>query len=99
MQEEKGVAAILLLLFTGALIALGNLLVSPEQVTPRLFIGRIILGSAASMVAGAVLVWIPGLSLTAILGIGSGLGIAGHQAIELWLKRKGSTLLTGKKPV
>lgn len=99
MQEEKGVLAILLLVMTGALIALGNLLVSPEQVTPRLFLGRIILGSATSMVAGAVLVWIPGLSLIAMLGIGSALGIAGHQAIEMWLKRKGSTLLSGKKPV
>lgn len=99
MQEEKGFVAIGLLLFMGALIALGNMLVSQEVLTARLFFGRIILGSFTSMVAGAVLVWIPGLSLIAVLGLGSALGIAGHQAIEMWLKRKGSTLLTGKKSV
>lgn len=98
MNEEKGFLAIVLLLLMGGMIAVGNMLVSPEILTPRLFFGRIILGSCTSMVAGAVLVWIPGLSLIAVLGLGSALGIAGHQAIELWLRRKGSTLLTGKKP-
>ncbi|OJH81766.1 holin [Serratia marcescens] len=48
------------------------------------------------MAAGAALIWVPGLSPLAIVGLGAALGIAGHQAVELWLRRKGSSLLKGK---
>lgn len=94
MQEyEKNILWLALL---GAVIAIGKVLASDEKVTPRLFVGRVILGSATALAAGAVLVWIPGLSQIAITGLGAAFGVAGHQAIEIWLRRRGSHLLTGK---
>ncbi|KGA37242.1 holin, partial [Pectobacterium odoriferum] len=47
--------------------------------------------------AGAVLVWIPGLSPLAVTGLGAAFGVAGHQAVEIWLRRRGSSLLTGSE--
>ncbi|UIA86021.1 phage holin family protein (plasmid) [Erwinia tracheiphila] len=94
MQEhEKTIWSLLVL---GALIAVGKAMNSDEPITLRLFIGRVILGSSTSMMAGAVLIWVPGLPAVAVVGLGSALGIAGHQVIELWLKRRGSSLLSGK---
>ncbi|ADM97093.1 Holin [Dickeya dadantii 3937] len=93
MQEyEKNALGLLVL---GALIALGKLLASDEKITPRLFFGRMILGSATSMAAGAALVWVPGLPPMAVTGLGAALGVAGHQAVEIWLRRRGSSLLKG----
>ncbi|KAA8727585.1 holin [Ewingella americana] len=94
MQEHE--KSLLGLVILGALIALGKALDSSEPITPRLFFGRIILGSATSVAAGAVLVWIPGISSVAVAGLGAAFGIAGHQFVEAWLKRKGSGLLSGK---
>ena len=48
------------------------------------------------MVAGAALIWVPGLPTIGVVGLGAALGIIGHQVVELWLKRKGSNLLAGK---
>ncbi|EIP8249645.1 holin, partial [Escherichia coli] len=41
-----------------------------------------------SMVAGVVLVQFPDLSLPAVCGIGSMLGIAGYQVIEIAIQRR-----------
>lgn len=90
MQEhEKGMLA---LLVVGAGIGLGKLLVSNEQITPRLAIGRAILGGATSTVAGVALMQFPNLPLPALVGIGAGLGILGAQYLEAWLKRRADTL-------
>lgn len=95
MQEyEKNILWLALL---GAFIAIGKVLASDEKVTPRLFIGRVILGSATALAAGAVLVWIPGISPLAVTGLGAAFGVAGHQVVEIWLRRRGSQLLTGKE--
>ncbi|BEM39433.1 MULTISPECIES: phage holin family protein [Serratia] len=94
MQEHEKTFWSLLLL--GALIAIGKVLSSNEPITPRLFIGRVILGAGTAMVAGAALIWVPGLPVLGVVGLGAALGIAGHQAVELWLRRKGSSLLKGK---
>ena len=96
MQEHE--KSLLSLIILGALIALGKALNSSEPMTTRLFVGRMILGSATSVAAGAILIWIPGISPLAINGLGAALGIAGFQAVEIWLRRKGSSFLTGKKP-
>ena len=73
----------------GLLIGLGKLLASDEELTWRLVIGRSILGSATSMIAGVALIQIPDLPLVAILGIGSALGISGAQVVEKLLLRWG----------
>ncbi|MEN7429145.1 holin [Chromobacterium sp. TRC.1.1.SA] len=90
MQEhEKGMLA---LLVVGAGIGLGKLLVSNEQITTRLAVGRAILGGATSTVAGVALMQFPNLPLPALVGIGAGLGILGAQYLEAWLKRRADTL-------
>lgn len=94
MQEHEKTFWSLLLL--GALIAIGKVLSSDEPITPRLFIGRVIRGGGTAMVAAAALIWVPGLPVLGVVGLGAALGIAGHQAVELWLRRKGSNLLKGK---
>ncbi|WP_074013865.1 phage holin family protein [Candidatus Sodalis sp. SoCistrobi] len=94
MQEhEKNLVWLLLI---GAAIAIGRVLNSDEPITPRLFIARVVLGSATSVAAGAVLILIPGLPVLAVTGLGAALGITGHQAVELWLRRKGSRWLSAR---
>jgi hypothetical protein len=96
MQEhEKGV---LYLLLIGAVIGIGKLLTSSDVLTPRLIIGRAILGSGTSMIAGVALMQFPAMPLPALVGIGSGLGIMGAQFIEAWLKRKADIALKGENP-
>lgn len=96
MQEhEKGV---LYLLLIGAVIGVGKLLTSSDVLTPRLIIGRAILGSGTSMIAGVALMQFPTMPLPALVGIGSGLGIMGAQFIEAWLKRKADIALKGENP-
>lgn len=84
------------LVIVGVFIALGKMLVANETITLRLFIGRIILGSAVSVVAGALLILWPGINPIAVLGIGSALGIAGYQLVEIWLRKRGNQLFSGK---
>ncbi|WP_418219833.1 holin [Burkholderia vietnamiensis] len=77
----------------GALIGIAKLLVSSEQITFRVIVGRALLGSATSMVAGVALLQIPNLDPLALLGIGSALGIVGSQYIEILLRRKARAVI------
>lgn len=81
------------LIFLGAMIATGQILVSQEKITPRLFIGRILLGVPVALMSGVVLIKLGELPELAIIGLASLLGIAGHTAIEAaarrWVNRKG----------
>ncbi len=81
--EEKSVLSLFMI---GVLIVVGKVLAGGEPITPRLFIGRMLLGGFVSMVAGVVLVQFPDLSLPAVCGIGSMLGIAGYliEVREWW---------------
>lgn len=87
MKDE--LQAIWLLLIVGASIALGKLLAGDDPITLRLAAGRIILGSASSLVAGMLLLQIPDISPLALLGTGSALGIAGAQFVEAAMRRWG----------
>ncbi|WP_410210258.1 holin [Aquirhabdus sp.] len=78
----------LMLIVIGALIGLGKVLASNEILTLRLLIGRTLLGSGSSLVAGAIVMQIPDISPLALVGIGSALGIAGASVIEAWVKKK-----------
>ncbi len=85
MQEHE--KTLLTLIVIGGLIGMSKLLVSPEKLTFRVIIGRTILGSASSLVAGLVLLQIPDISPLALVGIGSALGILGSTFIEEYLKK------------
>lgn len=84
-EGEKGVLSLFVI---GALIVVGKVLAGGEPITPRLFIGRMLLGGFVSMVAGVVLVQFPDMSLPAVCGIGSMLGIAGYQVVEIAIQRR-----------
>ncbi|MBA7739963.1 phage holin family protein [Escherichia marmotae] len=95
MQEhEKSLYSLLVI---GGLIAVGNVLNSNDPITPRLFAGRVILGSLVSVVAGTALIQIPDASPLAIQGLGAALGIAGYQAVEVWLRRRAMGKQDGSK--
>lgn len=87
MQEyEKGFIALVIM---GAVIALGKMLNSDEPITARLVVGRVIVGSALSLLAGVALYVVPDIHPLALAGIGSGLGILGLNGVEAWLRKKG----------
>ncbi|KAI3597726.1 hypothetical protein D8I24_6542 [Cupriavidus necator H850] len=71
----------------GVLTAVGKLLVSDDPITPRLVVGRALLGAVTSMVAGIALIQFPGLPPLALYGIGCALGIVGSQSLEAYFRR------------
>lgn len=77
------------LIIMGGLIALGKMLNSNEPITARLVMGRVIVGSALSLMAGVALYLVPDIHPLAVAGIGSGLGILGLNGVEAWLRKKG----------
>lgn len=89
MQEHE--RNFLFLIAIGACIGFAKLLVSDEKLTWRLAIGRTILGSATSTVAGAVVLQIPDINPLGLLALASALGILGSTFIESWLKRQANT--------
>lgn len=86
MQEHD--KSILMLIVIGGLIGMSKLLVSKEPLSVRLLIGRTILGSATSLIAGVVLLQIPNVSPLALIGLASSLGILGSTFIEEYLKNR-----------
>ncbi|EBP5387540.1 holin [Salmonella enterica] len=95
MQEHE--KTLLSLVVVGALIALANMLNGSEPITARLLFARVVLGTGVAVAAGAALLWVPDLPQLAIIGLGAAFGIAGHTWFESWLRKKGSSLLKGKK--
>ncbi|WP_180182851.1 holin [Acinetobacter sp. YH01020] len=84
MQEHE--KNLILLIVIGAAIGFAKLLVSDEKLSWRLAIGRTILGSATSTIAGAIVLQIPDINPLALIAIASTLGILGSTFIENWLK-------------
>jgi hypothetical protein len=85
---DQGEKTLLELTFMGALIGTAKLLVSSEVITVRVALGRAILGSATSLIAGVILVRIPNIDPLALLGAGSALGIVGQQYLEKLLRKR-----------
>lgn len=85
MQEHE--KTFLTLIVIGGLIGLSRLLVSDERLSWRLVIGRTILGSAASTVAGLILIQVPEINPNALIAIASALGLLGSTFIEEYLKK------------
>lgn len=75
------------LLLIGAVIGLGQLMVSNEQITTRLLVGRMILGSAVAPLAAIPLLKFPDMPELVVIGLACALGILGSAFIEAGLKR------------
>lgn len=71
----------------GAIAGLGKLLISNEPITIRLAVGRAISSSLLGVSAGTVMVWIPDISYTALVGLSAALASLGTSAIERLLQR------------
>lgn len=75
------------LLLIGAVIGLGQLMVSNERITTRLLVGRMILGSAVAPLAAIPLLKFPDMPELVVIGLACALGILGSAFIEAGLKR------------
>lgn len=71
----------------GGIIGLAKLFVSDEEITLKLLLGRVILGSAISLTAGVALIHFSKLDELALIGIACTLGISGQTGIEWLFKR------------
>ena len=85
MQDHE--KTFLTLIVVGGLIGMSKLLVSQEKLTFRVIVGRTILGSASSLIAGLILLQIPDINQIALIAIASALGILGSTFIEEYLKK------------
>ncbi|EMF5054314.1 TPA: holin [Serratia marcescens] len=83
----NGESTFLKLLLLGAVIGLGKVLVDDARLTLRLVLGRMVLGSAVSLIAGLILIRFPDIDELALVAAASALGILGHTVIESMLKR------------
>lgn len=88
MQNGEASSLFTKLILIGAVIGIGQVLVSNERITLRLALGRIILGSAVALVAGGALLQFENVPELAVIGIACALGIAGHTAIEAAVKSR-----------
>ncbi|WP_422527655.1 holin [Serratia fonticola] len=82
----NGESTFLKILLIGAIIGLGKVLADDTKLTVKLVLGRMVLGSAVSLIAGVILIQFPDIDELALVGIASALGILGHTAIESLLK-------------
>ena len=89
MLESIGESLLTSMLFAavGVTIGIGKLMASGEPLSTRLVIGRALGHGGLAMAAGAVLVWIPGLSLIALLGVAAALASLGVSGLERILLR------------
>lgn len=71
----------------GISIGLGQLLASPERLTPRIIIGRALSTGGLAMAAGLVLVWVPDLPLIGRVGVAAALASLGTSGLERIFQR------------
>lgn len=81
----------------GALVAVGRALTNKEALSWRVVLGRVILGSALSMVVALLLIPYPDAPMPVLVGAGAGLGILGEQMLELAARRLISFKMGGDK--
>lgn len=66
----------------GALIGLGQLLLSDEPLTLRRALGRAVVTAGLSLGAATILIAIPGLGTTAIVGVAAAVASLGAAGLE-----------------
>lgn len=66
----------------GAVLGLGRLLASQEKLSARLVVGRSVVAGGLAVGAGAILTFIPNLSLLAVCGLAAVSAVLGEQFLE-----------------
>lgn len=79
--------AAVLFFMIGALIAVGQLLLSKEVLTWRVIVGRCVSTGGLAIAAGAALTIFPDISLVAQMGIAAMLASLGTSGLELLVRR------------
>lgn len=95
MQEPE--KSLLYLAVMGGLIGLGKLFSGDDVLTPRLILGRALMGSATSLIAGVSLLHMADLPLPALIGLGAALGILGSQTLEIIFRKFAEKKLGGEE--
>lgn len=73
--------------FIGALIGLGQLLGSTEQLTPRIIIGRALSSGGLAIASASVLIWIPDIQPVALAGVAAVSASLGTSFLEKLVQR------------
>mgnify|MGYP000852483773 CR=1 FL=1 len=76
----------LLLIAVGAAVPIGRGLLD-SKVNWRIVSGRVLINVDITISAGAVVVWVPGVSLFGVLGVAAVLSSLGQSGVEKWAKR------------
>ena len=77
----------------GALIGLGQVLDSAEQLTWRIVVGRVLVSAGLAATAPVLLVWFPGMPRMAEFALAAAFASLGTSALQSIVRR----LLTGRK--
>lgn len=72
----------------GVLTALGQLLASNEELTPRIILGRALASIGLSVSAGAILLWMTDVPPLALIGLSAGLASLGTSFLEKLMQKK-----------
>lgn len=81
------IAQALLFALVGIAIGVGQLLASSEVLTWRIIVGRALSTGGIAMGAGAVLVWVPELTLVGQIGVAAALASLGTSGLEKMFQR------------
>jgi hypothetical protein len=71
----------------GLIIGIGQLLASTERLTMRIVVGRALSSAGLGASSAAILVWVPGLPVTAQFGIAALIASLGTSGLEKVLQR------------
>jgi hypothetical protein len=82
MKQEFDIEVLALIVVTGALIGLGQLLASTEKLTSRIVIGRMLSSGGLALCAASVLQYYPNIDPLALAGIAAVFASLGTSALE-----------------
>ena len=86
-MKEQIIHPVVLLAVAGIVAGLGQLLASTEKLTVRIVLGRAMSSAALGVTSGVALAWIPGLPLTAQLGLACTIASLGTSGLERLLQK------------
>jgi len=71
----------------GLIVGIGQLLASTERLTMRIVVGRALSSAGLGASSAAILVWMPGLPVTAQFGIAALIASLGTSGLEKMIQR------------